>query len=69
MDGRCPGPRSGARGSRRPGAGTPSAPAMEMLTENAKRTLAYVTDPAMRRMLIAQYRASGIEIDEEDEAT
>ncbi len=51
-----------------PGAGTPSAEAMEMLNQNAKRTLAYVTDPSMRRMLIAQYRASGIEIEEEDEA-
>jgi hypothetical protein len=50
-----------------PGA-PPFAPAMEVMAQNAKRTLAYVTDPAMRKMLIEQYRAAGIRVDEEDEA-
>jgi hypothetical protein len=38
------------------------------LTEECWRTLAYVQDPAMRRMLIEQYRAAGIKIDEEGES-
>ena len=46
-------------------AGTPSSAGVEMLAENAKRTLAFVQDPAMRRMLIDQYRAAGVQIDEE----
>jgi hypothetical protein len=50
--------------------GAPLAgPAAEMMTENAKRALAYVTDPAMREMLIKQYRAAGIQIDDADETT
>jgi hypothetical protein len=50
--------------------GAPLAgPAAEMMTENAKRALAYVTDPAMREMLIKQYRAAGIQIDDGDETT
>jgi hypothetical protein len=50
--------------------GAPLAgPAAEMMAQNAKRTLAYVTDPAMREMLIRQYRAAGIEIDAGDERT
>jgi hypothetical protein len=47
---------------------TPSPLGAEMLAENAKRTLAYVQDPAMRRMLIAQYRAAGVKIEEEGES-
>jgi hypothetical protein len=46
----------------------PSSAGVEMLAENAKQTLAYVRDPAMRRMLIAQYRAAGVHIDEEEDA-
>jgi hypothetical protein len=50
--------------------GAPMAgPAAQMMAQNAKRALAYVTDPAMREMLIKQYRAAGIQIDEGDEAT
>jgi hypothetical protein len=47
-------------------AGIPAGPAAEMMAENAKRALAYVTDPAMREMLIKQYRAAGIRIDEDE---
>ena len=39
-------------------------PLAEAMAENAKQTLAYVTDPAMREMLIRQYRAAGISVDE-----
>jgi hypothetical protein len=49
-----------------PVAGVPSAAAVDLLAENAKRTLAYVQDPAMRKMLIEQYRAAGVKIDDED---
>src|SRR5262249_15772943 len=45
-----------------------TAPPPPMLAQNAKRTLAYVTDPVMRKMLIRQYRAAGIHIDEGDES-
>ncbi|HEY7257006.1 MAG TPA: hypothetical protein VH476_10025 [Solirubrobacterales bacterium] len=48
--------------------GAPAGPAAEMMVENAKRALAYVTDPAMREMLIKQYHAAGIRIDD-DEST
>ena len=43
-------------------------PAMEAMAENAKQALARVKDPAMREMLIKQYRAAGIPVDEGDEA-
>ncbi len=48
---------------------SPVGPAAEMMAENAKRTLAYVKDPAMREMLIKQYRAAGIRIEEGEEAS
>ena len=37
-----------------------------MMAQNAKAALAFTKDPAMRKLLIEQYRAAGIEIDEED---
>jgi hypothetical protein len=44
------------------------APQMQQLAaDNAKRTLQFVQDPAQRRMLIEQYRAAGIVLDEGDE--
>jgi hypothetical protein len=43
------------------------APQMrQMAADNAKRSLQFVTDPAQRRMLIEQYRAAGIILDEGD---
>lgn len=36
-----------------------------LAAENAKRALQYVSDPAMRKLLIDQYRAAGIEIDQD----
>ncbi|MGH2883179.1 MAG: hypothetical protein ACRDPA_10860 [Solirubrobacteraceae bacterium] len=36
----------------------------QLAAESAKRALQYVTDPAMRKMLIDQYRAAGIDIGE-----
>jgi hypothetical protein len=44
------------------------APQMQQLAaDNAKRTLQFVQDPAQRQMLIEQYRAAGIVLDEADE--
>jgi hypothetical protein len=44
------------------------APQMRQLAaDNAKRTLQFVQDPAQRQMLIEQYRAAGIVLDEGDE--
>jgi hypothetical protein len=41
------------------------APEMRKLAaDSARRALQYVQDPAMRKMMIEQYRAAGIEIDE-----
>lgn len=37
-----------------------------MMAQNAKRALQMFQDPAQRKTMIAQYRAAGIEIDEED---
>ena len=37
----------------------------QFAAENARRTLQYVQDPAMRQMLIDQYRAAGIDIGED----
>jgi hypothetical protein len=34
----------------------------QLAADNAKRTLQYVQDPAMRKMLIDQYRAAGIDV-------
>jgi hypothetical protein len=43
------------------------APQMRQLAvDNAKRTLQFVQDPAQRKMLIEQYRAAGIVLDEGD---
>jgi hypothetical protein len=36
----------------------------QTMLQNAKLALQYVRDPAMRQMLIQQYRAAGIPIDE-----
>jgi len=36
-----------------------------MMAQNAKLALAATTDPAMRKLLIDQYRAAGIQIDED----
>jgi len=36
----------------------------QLAADSAKRALQYVTDPAMRKMLIDQYRAAGIDISE-----
>jgi hypothetical protein len=37
----------------------------QFAADNAKRALQYVQDPAMRKMLIDQYRAAGIDVDED----
>ena len=37
----------------------------QLAAENARRSLAYVKDPKTRKMLIEQYRAAGIELDED----
>ena len=43
------------------------APQMRQLAaDNAKRALQYVQDPKMRKMLIDQYRAAGIDVGEDD---
>jgi hypothetical protein len=53
-----------------PGAETPQgAPAMEAMAQSAKQALQFVKDPAMRKTMIEQYRAAGIPVDEEDEAS
>jgi hypothetical protein len=36
----------------------------QLAAESAKRALQYLTDPAMRQLLIDQYRAAGIDIGE-----
>jgi hypothetical protein len=43
------------------------APQMRQLAiDNLKRSLQYIPDPAMRQMMINQYRAAGIDIDAVD---
>jgi hypothetical protein len=43
------------------------APEMQKLAaDNARRALGFVTDPKMRKMLVDQYRAAGIDIGEDD---
>ena len=37
----------------------------QLAADNAKRSLEYIQDPAMRKMLIDQYRAAGIEVGED----
>jgi hypothetical protein len=48
--------------------GTPPMPqqgaAQEMMIQSAKQALRFVQDPAMRKMMIEQYRAAGIEIED-----
>jgi hypothetical protein len=39
----------------------------QLAADNAKRALQFVQDPAQRQMLIEQYRAAGIVLDEADE--
>jgi len=50
--------------------GPPAMPqqnvAHDMLIQSAKQALQFVQDPAMRKMMIEQYRAAGIEIDDAD---
>ena len=50
-----------------PAAGMPQlgGEMQSMMAANAKRALQFVQDPAQRKMLIEQYRAAGIEIDED----
>jgi len=38
----------------------------ELAAENARRALQYVQDPTMRKLLIDQYRAAGIDVGEND---
>jgi hypothetical protein len=38
----------------------------KLAADNARRALQHVQDPAMRKMLIDQYRAAGIEIHEDE---
>jgi hypothetical protein len=46
--------------------GAGMAPQMRQLAaDNAKRALQYVQDPKMRKMLIDQYRAAGIDVGED----
>jgi hypothetical protein len=49
-----------------PGMPQPGSEAREMMLQNAKQALQFVKDPAMRKMMIDQYRAAGIEIDEDE---
>lgn len=65
-----PGPPPGAAAPAPGAAGVPQMPAnmQAMMAQNAKRALEFTKDPEMRKMLIQQYRAAGIKIDEEDEA-
>jgi hypothetical protein len=52
------------------GASTPqAAPGMEAMAQSAKQALQFVKDPAMRKTMIEQYRAAGIPVDEDDEAS
>jgi hypothetical protein len=53
--------------------GPPPMPAMpqqnvarDMMAQSARQALRMVQDPKMRRMMIEQYRAAGIEIDDAD---
>jgi hypothetical protein len=48
------------------GQGLPDPSQMRQLAaDNAKRTLRYIQGPAMRKMLIDQYRAAGIDVGED----
>jgi hypothetical protein len=49
------------------GGGLPEPSQMHRLAaDSARRALQYVQDPAMRKMLIDQYRAAGIDVSEDD---
>ena len=37
----------------------------QLAADNARRALQYVQDPKLRRMLIDQYRAAGIDVAED----
>jgi hypothetical protein len=63
-DSQAPMPSPGA-GATELGAG--AAQMRQFAADNAKRTLQFVQDPAQRKMLIEQYRAAGIVLDEGDE--
>jgi hypothetical protein len=45
--------------------GMPPA-ARQMLIDNLKRSLAYVTDPAQRQLMLDQYRTMGLDITPEE---
>jgi hypothetical protein len=50
-------------------AGTPAGmppQARQMLIDNLKRSLAYVTDPGQRELLLSQYRTMGLDITPEE---
>ncbi len=54
-----------------PGQGAPAMPQIPanmqaMIAQNAKLALAATKDPAMRKLLIDQYRAAGIQVDEDE---
>jgi hypothetical protein len=38
---------------------------MKMAAESAKTALSMIQDPAQRKMIIEQYRAAGIQIDDD----
>jgi hypothetical protein len=38
----------------------------KLAADGARQALQYVQDPAMRKMLLDQYRAAGIEVPEEE---
>ena len=48
------------------GPGIPPGAAQEMMAQSAKQALRFIQDPKMRKMMIEQYRAAGIEIDDAD---
>jgi hypothetical protein len=60
------GPPPGIAPSGDPAMPTPNPAAQEMMKENAKRALQFVSDPAMRKTMIEQYRAAGIDVEEEE---
>ena len=57
----------GQAGAERCRAGGMAPEMRKLAADSARRALQYVQDPAMRKMLIDQYRAAGIEIPEDDE--
>jgi len=59
---------AGAPGAQIPGFTPTGLPpqARQMLVDNLKRSLLYVTDPAQRQMVLNQYRAMGLEVTPEE---